>query len=181
MHTVMKELKRAVFRETISTVEVIRLIAKLESEKHFLRHGFSSLHRYLVKGLKYSDGAANRRIRAARLSLKKPEVYELLQRREVSLCTLSLILDEPEMLDEIRNRSKREVEELVALKTCRDTRIREKVVPVVVRKAAQPSMLVSTPPVVCRSSASHLRPEAPEKRQEIVLEERLKVTFSYSK
>ncbi len=51
-----------------------------------------------MRDLKYSDGEANRRIRAARLYLKRPEVCELLKRREVSLCTLSEILDEPEML-----------------------------------------------------------------------------------
>ncbi len=177
MHEVMKELRRAVYKETVSTVEVIEIVAKLEREKHFLRYGFSSLHQYLVRGLKYSDGAANRRIRAARLYLKKPEVCELLRRREVSLCTLSEILDEPEMLSEIKGKSKREVEELVALKSGKDTRVRERVVPVVVKKAVEQRSAFATPPVGGQS----VTPPPVVIRQEMVLEERLKVTFSYSR
>jgi 5-methylcytosine-specific restriction endonuclease McrA len=52
-------------------------------------HG--SLHEYLVRGLGYSDGAANRRISAMRLMARVPEVEEKLRTGALTLSTASQV------------------------------------------------------------------------------------------
>ena len=53
-------------------------------ELHKLR-GYGSLHEYLVDELKYSDGAAHRRIKSMQLVRDLPEVKQKLETGELSL------------------------------------------------------------------------------------------------
>ncbi len=131
---VMKELRQAVYGETLSTLKMLELIAKVDKSREFLHCGYSSLYNYLTFGLKYSEGAANRRIRAARILNRNSTVRTLFRERKVSLCTLSLIQDMPDLLNEISGKSKRAVEELIAFKQGKASNVKEKIIPIVVAK-----------------------------------------------
>ena len=63
-------------REIVS--QVLLHIQEVERRKLFSALGFTSLFDYLKRGLKYSEGSAQRRISAARLSATVPAVIELI-------------------------------------------------------------------------------------------------------
>ncbi len=205
----MRELKSAVYGETLCMLRVLELIAKVDKTREFLRHGHSSLYDYLTVGLKYSEGAAIRRIRAARMLGKDRRIKKLFEQRKVSLCTLSLILNQPELLDEIIGRSKREVEELIALKKGNASQARERIVPILVAVPAKkqhteiPTATSSTTPSSSNIHCEDLRSQTERQpvvhsllakdesnllassttpiQPETILEERYRVTFSYNK
>lgn len=112
-------LKNAVYRETLATLKVIDQLVELEKTKGYLKSS-SSLYALMTVQLRYSEGAAMRRIHAARLILKLPEVRELLRIRKLSLCTLSMIATEVlrtgdrSLIQRIQGKSKSEVKSLLA-------------------------------------------------------------------
>ncbi len=111
-------VRNAVYKEQLATLTVLDEIVELEKKREYLNHGCNSLYSFLTKKVKYSEGAAMRRIHGARLIARYGHVRELLRKREVSLCTLSLIAKEAlkceekglELIESIRGRSKREAE-----------------------------------------------------------------------
>ena len=112
-------------KEIRATIELLLHLNELDKRKLFLELGYSSLFSYLVTRVKYSEGAAYRRIAAARLARQYPQLYRYLYAREVSLSNLSLVsgfcLKEGvereqviELLEGIRGKSKSEVNALLA-------------------------------------------------------------------
>ena len=103
-------------REAIA--RVVERLAELDRERSFVAAGYGSLFDYCRRKLLYSEGAANRRIRAARCLASDPSIGLKLRSGEVSLCTLSTAATEiakgTVALEEIAGRSKREVEAIVA-------------------------------------------------------------------
>jgi len=95
--------------EAISDTELIRRLEKIHSKEQeatlsFLLHlnevdrrrlhlskGYNSLFDYCVRRFRYSESAANRRIRTARCIRDFPEVYGMLLDGELSLCTVTQI------------------------------------------------------------------------------------------
>jgi hypothetical protein len=71
------------------TMEVIGLLQEIFDRRLHLKRGYSSLHQYCVKELKYSDGAAYRRIKAMKLTQEMPEVAKSIESGSLSLCTAS--------------------------------------------------------------------------------------------
>ena len=121
MQTATTKLKRAIYREQLSTLNVLDELIELDRTKAYLKVS-SSLFHFLTNELRYSEGAAMRRIHAARLIAKFSNVRELLRTRQVSLCTLSMIAREcltsgkDELLHAIIGKSKREVEAILAFR-----------------------------------------------------------------
>jgi hypothetical protein len=150
-----QKIKRAVYREQLATLEVLDEVMELEKTRSFLNKS-SSLYGYMTSELKYSEGAAMRRIQAARVIMKFPEVRELLRTRMVSLCTLSLVSTEllrkgdRSLLEEIKGKSKREVERIKAFHRGGDpSPMKEQVrmiAPPPVAKREESSAEVSSPP-----------------------------------
>jgi hypothetical protein len=71
------------------TVRMITYIQEADRRKFYLEMGYGSLFDYLTLGLKYSNGAAMRRISSARLVREIPEVKSMIEDGSLSLSNLS--------------------------------------------------------------------------------------------
>jgi hypothetical protein len=76
-------------REILS--QAILHIVEVERRKLYLTFGFPSLFEYLTKNIGYSNGSAQRRIDAARLSFDAPEVIDKIESGELNLAQVSLL------------------------------------------------------------------------------------------
>lgn len=85
------ELKRLVAVERESTVDVLRHLAEIDRRRAVENTATPSLYVYCVRELGYAEGAAYRRIRAARCARDFPRVYVLLRRGRLTLTTVSLL------------------------------------------------------------------------------------------
>jgi hypothetical protein len=125
-------------KERAATVELLYYLIELDNRKLYLEAGYSSLFDFCRKKLLYSEGAAQRRILAARCVRDKPELAELLLDGKVSLCTIataaSSIRESLTQVAEIVGKSKKEVEVLVA-KTAPRAKPREVIKPLVLNGA----------------------------------------------
>jgi hypothetical protein len=92
---------------------------EVERRRLHLGLGYPSMFVYCTRHLGYSSSAASRRIQAARCVRDYPEVYELLEKNELNLITVSLVAsilkadNAKELIGRIRGRSQGEVEEIV--------------------------------------------------------------------
>ncbi|MES2801047.1 MAG: HNH endonuclease signature motif containing protein [Bdellovibrionota bacterium] len=71
--------------------EVLLTIKEIDSRRTYLELGFGSLFDYLVCGVGYSEGSAQRRIDAARLLKEIPQIAEKIQCGEIKLNQISLV------------------------------------------------------------------------------------------
>ena len=71
--------------------EIVRYLAEVDTRQLYRDLGYSSLFTFCTGALKYSEGAAQRRIVAARCLKENQEVYELLKTGQISLCSLSQV------------------------------------------------------------------------------------------
>lgn len=99
---------------------VVEHLAEVDRRELYIDRGYRSLYDYCVYSLKYAEGAAYRRIRAARAVLKRPELLKDLLSGALSLETLTLLhphLAAPyfnDLLARARARTTREVEMIAA-------------------------------------------------------------------
>lgn len=113
-------LAEAVRNERGATLEVLAHIAEFSRRRLFRQAGYSSMHKYCVHELKLSEQAAFKRVTAARLARRFPELFEAIADGRVHLTGLLLIgphLREwniRELLELATHRSRREIEELLA-------------------------------------------------------------------
>jgi hypothetical protein len=116
----LARLTQAVEAEARDLAAVLERLGELERRRLHEKGAFPGLFEFCITTLRYSEGAAARRIAAARLSLEAPEVLELVRERRVHLAGLYLIVPlvkkRPvrELLRMIEGKTKREVERLVA-------------------------------------------------------------------
>jgi hypothetical protein len=107
-------------RERHATAELIASLAELDARRLYLGAGCSSLFTYCTYILHLSEHAAYRRIEAARLARRFPEVLDRLDDGSLTLTALCLVgpvlteVNAAEVLDAARHKTKREVEHLVA-------------------------------------------------------------------
>src|SRR4051794_40632648 len=78
-------------RERDLTAQMISMIEEAARRKFFLDFGFATLFDYLTQGLKYSAGAAMRRISAAKIAREIPEVKDRILDGSLSLSHLSQV------------------------------------------------------------------------------------------
>src|ERR1700683_756971 len=116
--------------ERNSTLRVIAFVEEINFRRLHLKRGYSSLHQYLVKVLKYSDGCASRRINAMKLVQELPETRKSIENGSLNLTTASQIqlviekkksknepLAKKEKIDlflKLEGKSSREVEKTIA-------------------------------------------------------------------
>lgn len=106
--------------EREATVALIAHLAELDRRRLYLAAGYSSLFTYCTRVLHLSEHAAYRRIEAARLARRLPVILERLAAGEVTLTTLGLLAphlapgNHIDLLDRARDKSRREVEALIA-------------------------------------------------------------------
>ena len=152
----LSQLKKLIRTERETTLSILDHLGEVDSRRLYLPMGYGTLFDYCTEHLKYSSSAAGRRIAAARCIRRFPEVAGLLQGREVNLSTISLVAriltddNKRELLAQIRGKSQREVEMVVASYKPR-VLLRDRVKPVVVRT---PSRAAAAATTQSRTSAS---------------------------
>ena len=106
--------------ERKATAEVIVYLAEVDRRRLYLEAACSSLYSFCVERLGYSEEAALKRTRVARLVLRLPEVLGELRGGRIHLTGLFLLakhLTEDNvagLLGEARGRTRREIEQLLA-------------------------------------------------------------------
>ena len=91
-HKLIVGLKALVRREAETTVEILLHLNEVSKRRLFAAEGYSSLWDYCTKGpLKYSESAAHRRITAAGLISRFPDLIPLLRSKELSLTSLAAV------------------------------------------------------------------------------------------
>jgi len=122
--------KEKVQAERNLTIEVIELLQEIYKRRLHLKRGYSSLHEYCVKELKYSDGAAFRRIKTMKLVEEMPEIKKTIETGALSLSTASQLQKAFEskgvqkkpfniemkqsLLAQVENQSRRQTEIIIA-------------------------------------------------------------------
>ena len=112
------KLLKASLRERQMTLEVIRLLREVEQRKLYLDMNYASLFEFTTKHLKYSEGAAMRRINAMRLIRSEPKIEKKIESGELSLTVAATAqnfirktkMDVNQVLDKIEGKSTREAE-----------------------------------------------------------------------
>jgi len=74
MHDIVKKLEVLTKVERRISVKILRLLIEVEKSRIHLDMGYSSLFVFLTKHLKYSDGAAYRRIEAMKILRDVPDL-----------------------------------------------------------------------------------------------------------
>src|SRR6266446_6538140 len=108
-------------REREASVELVAHLAALDSRPSvYLERGFGSLHAYCTQALRLSEDAACNRIEAARACRRFPVILELLASGSLTLTSVRLLgkhltaENHQSVLGKARNRTRREIEALVA-------------------------------------------------------------------
>ncbi|HKO47003.1 MAG TPA: hypothetical protein VJV79_04730, partial [Polyangiaceae bacterium] len=143
------------------TAQLLAHLVELEERLLHLELGFSSLFAYCVEALGMSEGTAGRRVAAARVCRRFPDVFERVTRGELHLCALCALAPHLSaenaggLFEACRGKTRRQIEELLAARFPRPdvreqirrlpARAHAPVVPVAAVEQALPSL---------RSSAS---------------------------
>lgn len=135
--------------ERKAKAHVILHLAEIGRRRLYAKLGYSSLYVYIMKKYHYSGSGAYRRIQAAKLSQRYPEILNYLQSGQLNLTTISLL--EPHMkgpghgngqanlIKKALGKSKGEVETLIA-----EVTHVEKVYPDKIRKLPVPKKVTPT-------------------------------------
>ncbi|HEY3254697.1 MAG TPA: hypothetical protein VGJ91_12140 [Polyangiaceae bacterium] len=113
-------LSELVRQSNVLTAQLLAHLVELDERKLHLELGFSSLFAYCVERLGMSEGTAGRRVAAARVCRRFPEVFERVARGELHLCALCALAPHlvPENAAELfaacRGKTRRLIEELLA-------------------------------------------------------------------
>lgn len=119
-HELLARAKQLAGRERGTTANLIAHLAEIDKRRLYLGEGYSSLFAYCTQVLHLSEHAAYGRIEAARMFRRFPVILEILEEGSVNLTTVCLLSahltdqNHREVLAEVKNKSKRQVEELVA-------------------------------------------------------------------
>ena len=147
------------------TAQVLAHLVELEGRMLHLELGFSSLFAYCVEALGMSEGAAGRRVAAARVCRRFPEAFERVARGELhlgALCALAPHLNSEnatKLFEACQGKTRRQIEEQLAARFPRPD-VREQIRRLPVR-AAVSIALVEQPLLSARVSDEPLVAAAP--------------------
>src|SRR5215471_11710111 len=108
--------------ERIATADVVEHLMEVERRCLYLDQACSSLYTYCCERLRYSEDAALKRARVARLALRLPRVLDELRAGAIHLTGLFLLEryltteNAEELLVEARGKSRRELEKMLAIR-----------------------------------------------------------------
>jgi 5-methylcytosine-specific restriction endonuclease McrA len=117
----ISDLKHHLGDERHSLAQFIAHLAEMDRRRCYEDLGYSSLFRYCLEELQFAEGAAYRRIRAARLARNYPQIIGMIAAGEVHLEALALVhplitdANAEELLAVIRFKTKRDVEQIVRM------------------------------------------------------------------
>ncbi len=116
----LRDLKDLVRRDRHVEADLLAHIAEVDSRKLFREEGYSSLFRYLVEELRFSEDAAYSRIQAARAARDYPVILDRIREGELHLTGVKLLAphlteaNHLELLDRAKCKTRQRIEELVA-------------------------------------------------------------------
>ena len=116
----VKGLRRLVDHGNALTAELLCHMGEVDARKLYLESACPSMFVYCTDILKMSEGQCYKRIRAARLARKFPDVLSMVHSGQVHLCAVSLLAPHmtrdncDELLQQAVHKSKRQVEKLMA-------------------------------------------------------------------
>jgi hypothetical protein len=152
-------------RESSAIAELVAHIAEVDDRRLYRDQAFPSMHQYCVDALHLCEGAAYKRITAARTARRFPIILEMLAGGRLHLSAVCLLAphlteeNHPSLLEAAVHRSKRGVELLLA------ERFPKPDVPQSIRKLPvpqpQPEMAVPSPtsnPIAARPSELSIPP-----------------------
>jgi hypothetical protein len=128
----LSALRALAQRDNELLAEMLAHLAELDQRRLYLDLGFPSLHAYCTTALGMCESSAVRRITAARVCRKFPDVLARIAKGELHLsavCSMSPHLDwnnAPELIQVCSNQSRRKVDEILAARFPRAD-VREKV------------------------------------------------------
>jgi 5-methylcytosine-specific restriction endonuclease McrA len=138
----VRELHKLIRQEKQLTLRILPHLAEVDRRELYMKWGFSSLTDYCVSHLGYCESSAGRRVCAARVIRRFPEVYGLLESGRV---TFSAVIaassalaphNKAELLERISGKSQGEVRLIVA----------EYKPPAPIRDQARPTMVMKVVP-----------------------------------
>ena len=116
----LNRLKKLVNEEHNLTLEILPHIAEIDRRELYLLYGYGSLSEYCVSFLGYGESSAWRRVAAARVIAKYPEVYDLLRDRKLTFSAVILLAkvikpeNKNELLRRIKNKSQSRIRQSIA-------------------------------------------------------------------
>ena len=115
-----RSLSSAAARERTSTAMLLAHLAEFDARKLYLSEGYASMHAYCDGALKLSEDATWKRIQAARLAIRFPQLLDTIADGRLHLsgaCLLAPHLTQENaaaLLSAVAHRSKAEIELLIA-------------------------------------------------------------------
>ncbi|MFS4460405.1 HNH endonuclease [Bdellovibrio sp. HCB2-146] len=85
------QVKYLVQKERETTVVILRHLREMDVRKLYINYDCSSMYKYCIKHLKYTESQTQRRLSAARLLTELPELEQRVQDGDLSLTNLSNI------------------------------------------------------------------------------------------
>ena len=116
----LKSFSEAVSQERQSCIAVILHLAEIDRRRLYAKEGYASLFGYVTEKYHYCGGSAYRRIQAARLCQRFPEILSLIKDGRLNLTTLCLIAphlherNKESIIQKVIGKSKKEVEYLIS-------------------------------------------------------------------
>ena len=189
----LNSLQKLNDKEHEATLQILLYLIEVENRRLYAEEGYSSMFSFCTGYLKYSEGAAHRRIQSARAVKQFPLAYSLLESRYINLCTLSVVStvltreNNAELLQAISNKSRREVEALVSTFKPQGTTPRETIKPVSFRKPAPENAKKTTSgparktPLQVTESSTFAGESKLNQPKTFEVEQKFKLSFSASK
>jgi hypothetical protein len=119
-HVVLRRMDELAADERRAVSDAVACLAEVDRRKLWASLSYADLFDYCRRRLRYSTGAAYRRIHSARAAERWPEIYADLRDGTLSLCVAALIAPElragtaPALLEAARGKSKQEMEAWLA-------------------------------------------------------------------
>jgi len=118
----LRQLVGLVTRDRANTAWLLAHIAETDDRGLYRPAGYASMHAYCIGELRFSEDAAYKRIRAARVGRKFPELFNALAQGRLHLAALYLLAPHftlenvNDLIAEVTHRSKSDIEALIALR-----------------------------------------------------------------
>jgi 5-methylcytosine-specific restriction endonuclease McrA len=147
----LSTLKKLVRDDQQLAAELLAHLAEVDTRELFLNEAAPSLYAYCTDVLHFSEGAAYKRVHAARAARAYPEIFDMVARGELHVSSVVLLAprltpeNHGELLQAARYQSKRAIEEMLA------ARFPKPDVPTILRKL--PSKSVVAPLLLAPTTA----------------------------
>ena len=116
----LSQTSKLVRQERKILKQLLDHLAEIQRRRLFCELGYSTLFKYLVHSLGYSEGGAARRINALKLIQKVPETIKMIEKGELNLTNAGLLYkfhkqkhDVRSILDKVKNKSSDECEKIL--------------------------------------------------------------------